>query len=166
MPEHVDITDPEIHEPKGVSTATLGSGYFSDGAGSGNWTTVGTTQIDTSEIFNINKFSLMIEIPDVSTADTVLVPLPFACTLTKATSILHTAITGANSILTFINSTGPTSIGTITVTQSGSAEGDIDTLTPVANNAFTAGTYLKVTTDGASSTASRVTVHLEFLRTA
>jgi len=37
MVEHVDITDPEIHEPKGVATASSGHVYAADGAGSGTW---------------------------------------------------------------------------------------------------------------------------------
>lgn len=39
MPEHVDIVDPEIHEPKGVGAATAGQVYVADGLGSGAWTT-------------------------------------------------------------------------------------------------------------------------------
>ena len=37
MPEHVDLTDPELHEPKGVSTATSNQTYVANGAGSGVW---------------------------------------------------------------------------------------------------------------------------------
>lgn len=37
MPEHVDLTDPELHEPKGVATATSGEVYVANGAGSGAW---------------------------------------------------------------------------------------------------------------------------------
>ena len=37
MPEHSTIADPNIHEPKGVSTATAGQIYVADGAGSGVW---------------------------------------------------------------------------------------------------------------------------------
>lgn len=40
--EHVNITDPNIHEPKGVSTATTNEVYVADGAGSGSWKTVYT----------------------------------------------------------------------------------------------------------------------------
>lgn len=36
--EHKIITDPNIHEPKGVSGATAGSVYTADGSGSGVWT--------------------------------------------------------------------------------------------------------------------------------
>jgi len=35
---HSAITDPDIHEPKGVSTAAKGRSYQADGSGSGVWT--------------------------------------------------------------------------------------------------------------------------------
>jgi hypothetical protein len=35
--EHSDITDPELHEPKGVATADADAVYQADGAGSGDW---------------------------------------------------------------------------------------------------------------------------------
>lgn len=35
--QHSSLTDPNLHEPKGVSTATANQLYFADGAGSGNW---------------------------------------------------------------------------------------------------------------------------------
>ena len=37
MPEHVSITDPNIHEPKGVASADSGEVYIADGLGSGSW---------------------------------------------------------------------------------------------------------------------------------
>ena len=37
MPEHVSITDPNIHEPKGVASAQAGTAYIATGAGSGQW---------------------------------------------------------------------------------------------------------------------------------
>lgn len=37
MVEHVDAQDPEIHEPKGVSSASSGEVYVADGLGSGSW---------------------------------------------------------------------------------------------------------------------------------
>ena len=41
--EHVDITDPEIHEPKGVASAAAGEMYVADGAGGGAWQKSGMT---------------------------------------------------------------------------------------------------------------------------
>lgn len=34
---HSQLTDPQLHEPKGVATASSGSLYFADGEGSGAW---------------------------------------------------------------------------------------------------------------------------------
>ena len=36
--QHNVITDPDIHEPKGVASATSGKVYISNGSGSGAWT--------------------------------------------------------------------------------------------------------------------------------
>lgn len=38
MPSHSLITDPHIHEPKGISVAGEGEIYIADGNGSGQWT--------------------------------------------------------------------------------------------------------------------------------
>lgn len=35
--EHKDITDPQIHEPKGTATALVDTIYVANGAGSGTW---------------------------------------------------------------------------------------------------------------------------------
>jgi hypothetical protein len=37
MPEHSTITDPYLHEPKGVASAQEGKFYVANGAGSGTW---------------------------------------------------------------------------------------------------------------------------------
>lgn len=42
MVEHVNITDPYIHEPKGAAAANSGDIYVADGAGSGSWTAKNT----------------------------------------------------------------------------------------------------------------------------
>ena len=40
MPEHKNLTGTELHEPKGVASATEGQYYKSDGVGSGTWTDI------------------------------------------------------------------------------------------------------------------------------
>lgn len=42
---HGSITDPNIHEPKGASTATAGQVYAADGAGSGTWGKLSSTSL-------------------------------------------------------------------------------------------------------------------------
>lgn len=36
--EHKNLTDPELHEPKGIATASSGQVYIANGSGSGTWT--------------------------------------------------------------------------------------------------------------------------------
>jgi len=38
--QHKDITEANLHEPKGVSTASTGEVYFADGSGSGAWAAI------------------------------------------------------------------------------------------------------------------------------
>ena len=35
--EHNVLTDPELHEPKGVAVASANAVYLADGTGSGSW---------------------------------------------------------------------------------------------------------------------------------
>jgi len=54
--EHKDIPNANLHEPKGVSTASVNKVYVADGAGSGTWQKVDVAQINglTSTIAEIN----------------------------------------------------------------------------------------------------------------
>src|SRR6478735_2803838 len=40
---HASLTGSEVHEPKGITGAALGTVYVSNGAGSGSWSSVGTS---------------------------------------------------------------------------------------------------------------------------
>ena len=48
MALHSSLTDPNIHEPKGASTAADGEVYVADGVGSGAWTARLPTQTGNS----------------------------------------------------------------------------------------------------------------------
>lgn len=65
--EHVNITDPEIHEPKGVASASAGQIYTADGAGSGNWA---STQLDVHGQMDIIGNSTTL--PTTAAADSTL----------------------------------------------------------------------------------------------
>lgn len=43
--QHKNITEADLHEPKGVSLATADTVYVADGAGSGDWVKVGPTSL-------------------------------------------------------------------------------------------------------------------------
>ncbi len=104
---------------------------------------------------------MTVEITDVSTADQRYVAPGFRGRITKAYSALSGAITGADATLTLkIGGTAVTD-GTITITQSGSAAGDVDSCTPSAANTFQATDAIEVETDGGSTGTVEAVVTLE-----
>lgn len=164
MAEHSTLTGANLHENKGVASATDNT-VASATSGATVWRKVNANMLDTTSIFGTNKEYLQVELTDVSTTSVAYVVVPFTGTLTQVYSVLHSSITVADSIVSVLNNAGA-SAGTFTVSYSGSAAGDIDSLTPVANNTFTAGQRLAISTDGGSTTAARLTVTLAFTVTA
>lgn len=148
MPLHSALTGADLHEPKGVAATAAGKVYLSDGLGSGSWV--------------VPPYTLTTRLDDVSTASTVYIPIPFAGTVTKVVTVLEGSLTTANATVTVKNAAG-SSMGTLTITQSGSAAGDIDTLSPVSNNTVTNDSRISVETDGASDTTRKlfVTVYIQ-----
>lgn len=53
--QHSAITDPNVHEPKNITTATAKQVYVADGAGSGVWRKLNNTDLDFTTKAN-NKF--------------------------------------------------------------------------------------------------------------
>ena len=107
-----------------------------------------------------NKF-LTVEIPDISTADQRYVTPGFSGKIVNIYSALNDAISGADADLTAkIGGTAVTG-GLITVAQSGSASGDVDSATPTAKNFFTAAEAIEIETDGASTDTAAVVVTFE-----
>lgn len=99
----------------------------------------------------LNDYFLYGEIADVSTAGQIYIPVPDGGKIIKAFSVIDGAIATANATLTMkIGGTAVTG-GTITITQSGSAAGDVDTCEPTAANTVVEGDAIEVETDGAST---------------
>jgi len=152
---HSALTGADLHEPKGIATATSGQEYVADGAASGAWTTV----------YNRNLGTMNTYWPDVTTADPLYIVFPFACTINTITTVLGDgALATADEVIT-VTRNGVDSLGTITITQAGSAEGDIDVLSPVANNTLTANQYLRFSNSGASTGTRSCAVTVEYTRT-
>lgn len=105
----------------------------------------------------IGEYYLAVELTDVSTASSAWVVVPHPGVVTKVKTILHSAITVADAVLTAeINGTPITGIS-ITVAQSGSAAGDVDTDTATAANTVAENDKLELVSDGGSTTAARLT---------
>lgn len=141
MALHSALTDPDVHEPKGISTATAGDVYIADGAGSGSWAPT--------------PYVVDLTMSDVSTSNTIYVPIPFAGTVTKIVSVLQGVIATADDTITVRNAAG-LSMGTLTIAFSGSAAGDIDTLSPISNNTVSADSFITIESNGLSTSAQAV----------
>ena len=94
---------------------------------------------------------LNVLLSDVSTAGSAYVVAPSTGYIKKIYSVINGAIATANAaITTEINGIAVTG-GALTITQSGSAAGDVDSATPTAANFVKAGDVTEVITDGAST---------------
>jgi hypothetical protein len=140
---HSNLTDPYLHEPKGVATAAANKVYVANGSGSGAW------QDHRRSVFTVH-------FTDISSAQSFYLPIPFAGTVSRVTSVIASTISGSDVVVTVKNSSAAT-MGTLTITQAGSASGDVDTVNPSSNNTPTDSDYILLETNGGAST------HVDFV---
>lgn len=156
MAEHRLLTGADLHEPKGADTAVSGQVYVANGSGSGSW-------IDRfNGILNLNKSSLTLAIPNISTPDsTGYVVVPSKSSLTALSVVLYGTITGANDTLTLLKN-GIAQAQTVTVNATGSGPGVVTSATINPAISFNAGDTLAVRSNGASDGdfAANVTLSL------
>ena len=106
----------------------------------------------------LNDYFITSTIADISTASSTFVPVPDGGRVVKIITALQGAIGTANAAITFeIGGTAITG-GAITVTQSGSAAGDVDTAEPTAANEVAEDGTIEMITDGASSNTIKLVV--------
>ena len=106
----------------------------------------------------LNDYFITSTIADISTASSTFVPVPDGGRVVKIITALQGAIGTANAAITFeIGGTAITG-GGITVTQSGSAAGDVDTAEPTAANEVADDGTIEMITDGASSNTIKLVV--------
>lgn len=102
---------------------------------------------------------IQMEIADVSSVDELFVPIGVTGTVVRVDSVLETAINTADATVT-LKTSANNLMASLAITASGSAAGDIDSTTTISNAAVTAGSYLKLATDGGSTGASRLWVSI------
>ena len=106
----------------------------------------------------LNDYFLTSTIADISTASSTFVPVPDGGKVIKIITSIKNAISSANAALSWeIGGTAITG-GGITVTQSGSAAGDIDTAEPTAANEVAEDGSIEMITDGSSSNTIKLVV--------
>lgn len=134
--EHNALTGSDLHEPKALAGQTAGKVYVSNGSNSGAWAA--------------RQDLITVHIHDISTATDIYVPIINAGTVSKLQSVTSAAIAGSDLIITAYNSSSA-SMGNLTITQSTSAAGDVDVLSPSSNNTVTAGSYIRINGNGGPS---------------
>lgn len=172
--QHVNITDPQIHEPKGASTASSGTVYLANGLGSGAWQVIPVASLNWTEVQNeINSdivsgdievngdLYVTAVINDISTAGTVIIPLPDNVTVVGALGVLGGVITDNDALISFKNSAGSLMGASVTVPFSGSAKGQQFAFTATGNNVITGPSWVEVETNGASTGAQPFFVTLK-----
>ena len=106
----------------------------------------------------LNDYFLTSKITTISTAGSTFVPVPDGGSIIKIFTSIKNAISSANAALTFEIGGVAVTGGGITVTQSGSAAGDVDTAEPTAANEVAEDGTIEMITDGGSSTACECVV--------
>ena len=106
----------------------------------------------------LNDYFLTSTIADISTASSTFVPVPAGGKVIKIITALQGAIGTANAAITFEIGGVAITGGAITVTQSGSAAGDIDTAEPTAANDVAEDGSIEMITDGSSSNTIKLVV--------
>jgi len=159
--QHSALTGASLHEPKGVAAAAVDTVYAADGAGSGTHRKITHASMDKTSVKNVNLIYLVYELVDISTAGSTWLAIPLAGKVTKIFSVIDGAIATADCALTFEIAGTLVTGGGITITQSGSAAGDIDNSTPTAANVLTVGQPIEIITDGASTNAINATLTFE-----
>ena len=102
----------------------------------------------------LNDYFITAKIANISTASSTFVAIPDGGKVIKILTALQAVIATANGGITFeIGGTAVTG-GGITVTQSGSAAGDVDTAEPTAANDVSEDGTIEMITDGASTNAA------------
>lgn len=165
MTQHANLTGADLHELKGASSAAASTVPVANGSGSTTFQKLTTSSLDATSFFRTNQFTLSATLTDVSAPSSFYFVIPVAATLNSVYTCLQSAITLVDDTLTIKNHAGSTA-GNITVAFTGSAAGDVDTVSCAANNTFTAGQVCTVTTDGASSTTAALFIVLNLTQTA
>lgn len=164
MADHASLTDPELHEPKGIAAAAANTLYVADGSGSGTYKKIPVASLDLTSMQDPNTVYVAGVLADVSAPSSILVPAPGNCTFVSAVLVLGGAITVGNSSVSLVRNDGSSFGSAVTITQSGSAEGTTFTFTATLNTSITANGYVKITTDGNSTTTQPLYVLCKFTR--
>lgn len=111
----------------------------------------------------LDQFVVSAYMADVSTASSAFAVVDRRAKLIGFKSVLYNAITVANAVITFkINGTSVTTVAAHTITQAGSAAGDVDTSAPSAVTTIGPDQTIEFISDGGSTTTAPMMFYAVF----
>lgn len=181
------VDDQTVAKTNGGSTRSA-AGQIVDVDTSGVWVRVGMDRLITTGLLAANNLSdvanaatartnlgggankIVLNVGTVSTkgadAAVIRVVSPVAGTIDKVWSVLNDALATGDATLTGKIGAAAITNGAITITEAGSADGDVDSATPSAAKTVTAGSVISFTGGGASTAAGTATVSILITPTA
>lgn len=181
MVEHVSLTDPNLHEPKGVALATSGTVYVANGVGSGSWQTppaTGVGLVDSAGRFVGNNVEealselwegsvcLTATLADVSSSSSILIPIPYSVSVVSIDMVLGGSITSTDATVSVLRSDGA-SMGDQIIPYLSSTEGSSVQFIPTGNSSLDYSThkYIKISSNGASTGSIPLYITINLKRT-
>lgn len=146
MPQHALMSDPELHEPKNISTATANEVYHADGLGSGTW--------------RAPTVYLQYAVPAAHTAQVAFLPNPIAGLITKVTVSVSTTFSADQTLDLKIGGVAVTN-GSVSLLAAGSVGGSTFTATPTALNVIGANQPVEIVNSGGSAATFIAAVFIE-----
>ncbi len=142
----------KVYKPQGGDSLVVASGGSIDIESGGTMSAPGGA--------NLLQQVLHLDIEDASAEAVYYLVSPHAGTISAVYSVIDSAVLTAD--VTITGKIGATAItnGVVTITQSGSAAGDIDTATPTAANVVTAGQAMNFTVTGGGAAGTGPRIHL------
>ena len=158
MALHKDLVEGELHEVKGASTASADQVLVSNGTGSTTFKKITTSNIDLTNIKNLNKSYLSFIIIDPSVAFDIYLPIPVNFTLNSVVYTFSGSVVGGDLVIDTIKNS--TSLGTVTFPVVGTSAGVSHAIAPAAPITISDTLHIKNNSTGLTS-AGTITILIE-----
>lgn len=159
MAQHKDLTEADLHEPKGVSTAAVGFVYVATGAGTGTWKKVGITELNTTGIPGLLQYVDGMNHPNINSSKTAYTVMARPGSLTKIYVVVDATVT-TDVTLSFLKN-GGASLGATTI-PAGTAAGAIFSITLSSPVAVIAGDFITANSNGTGSVVCTASISFLF----
>lgn len=161
------VDDQTVAKTSSSGTRPVG-GLIVDIDAAGVWVAVGYPALAANpaharELLEVNKVYVPVSVASLVGADATVYRFtaPIAGAITALTCVLETALAAGDASVTASIGGVAVTDGALTITQSGSAPGDVDTVAPSAANIVTAGQAVALTVGGSNTANASAMIMVE-----